>query len=72
MGRAFSLILPGSVALVPVSQVLAGAFVTLSLNGMLLAAGAAMAALTLVAGMTPTARAMGFEPAAASESVGAG
>lgn len=62
MGRVFSLILLGSVALVPVSQVLAGALVTLSLAGMLLATGGLLALLALVAAATPVVRAMGLEP----------
>ena len=62
MGRVFSLILLGSVALVPVSQVVAGAVVNLSLSGMLVAAGAAMTIITLGAAMTPAARRMGLEP----------
>jgi hypothetical protein len=62
MGRVISLILLGSVALVPVSQVIAGAIVTLSLSGMLLVAGVIMAVLTLGAAVTPTARRMGLEP----------
>jgi MFS family permease len=65
MGRVFSLILLGSVALVPVSQVLAGALVQVSLSGMLAVAGIAMAALTLTCATRPTVRDMGLEPMAA-------
>jgi hypothetical protein len=62
MGRVFSLILLGSVALVPVSQVVAGALVTVSLSGMLLAAGTVLALLTLGAATMPAVRTMGLEP----------
>lgn len=67
MGRVMSLILLGSVALVPVSQVVAGAVVTLSLSGMLLTAGCAMTVLTLAAALAPTARRMGLEPMLSDE-----
>ena len=56
-------LLLGSVALVPVSQVIAGALVTVSLSGMLVTAGLTMALFTLVAAVTPTARGFGLEPA---------
>jgi hypothetical protein len=62
MGRVFSLILLGSVALVPVSQVLAGALVQLSLPGMLLGAGILTTLLTLGAATTRDVRAIGLEP----------
>jgi MFS family permease len=62
MGRVMSLLLLGSVALVPVSQVIAGAIVTLRLSGMLFVAGVLMALLTLGAALTPAARRMGLEP----------
>ncbi len=62
MGRVFSLILLGSVALVPVSQVMAGVLVTLSLSGMLLAAGTILVVIALGAAVTPVVRAMGLEP----------
>ena len=62
MGRVFSLILLGSVALIPVSQVLAGALVQLSLSGLLLGAGILTTLVTLGAAVTPDVRAIGFEP----------
>jgi MFS family permease len=62
MGRVFSLILLGSVALVPVSQVVAGALVTISLSGMLLVAGGVLTVLTLAATTLPAVRTMGLEP----------
>lgn len=67
MGRVFGVILLGSVALVPVSQVVAGALVTLSLSGMLIVAGGAMTALALAAAAMPAVRGMGLEPLAAEE-----
>ena len=62
MGRVFSLILPGSVALIPVSQVLTGAPVQLSLPVMLLGAGILATLLTLVATIAPDMRRIGREP----------
>lgn len=62
MGRVFSLILLGSVALVPVSQVVAGALVTLSLSGMLLGAGGCLTVAAIGAALTPVVRTMGLEP----------
>jgi hypothetical protein len=62
MGRVFSLILLGSVALIPVSQVLAGALVQLSLSGMLLGAGILTTLLTLAAAIAPDVRRIGLEP----------
>jgi MFS family permease len=65
MGRVFGVILLGSVALVPVSQVIAGAVVTVSLSGMLLVAGGAMTLVTLACAAAPPVRAMGLEPVVA-------
>lgn len=62
MGRVFSLILLGSVALIPVSQVLAGALVQLSLSGMLLGAGILTTLLILAAAIAPDVRRIGLEP----------
>ena len=63
MGRVMSLLMLGSIALVPASQVVAGALVQVSLTGLLLVAGCLMAALTLGAAATPVMRRMGSEPA---------
>jgi MFS family permease len=71
MGRVFSLILLGSVALVPVSQVVAGAVVSISLSGMLLAAGTVLTVLTLGAATLPAVRTMGLEPILAETEAGA-
>ncbi len=62
MGRVFGVILLGSVALVPVSQVVAGALVAVSLSGMLVVAGVTMTVLTLAAATLPAVRRMGLEP----------
>jgi MFS family permease len=62
MGRVFSVILLGSVGLVPLSQVVAGALVQLSLDGTMIVSGVAMALLTLAAATRPAVRAMGLEP----------
>ena len=66
MGRVFSLILLGSVALIPVSQVLAGALVQVSLSGMLLGAGIMTTLATLAAAAAPAVRGIGLEPVAGS------
>jgi MFS family permease len=63
MGRVFSVILLGSVALVPVSQVIAGALVGVSLSWTLAGAGAVMTAFTLLGALSPKVRGMGMEPA---------
>jgi hypothetical protein len=63
MGRVFSVILLGSVALVPVSQVIAGALVGVSLSWTLGGAGAVMTAFTLLGALSPEVRGMGTEPA---------
>jgi hypothetical protein len=62
MGRVFSVILLGSIGLVPLSQVVAGALVQLSLDGTMIVSGVAMALLTLAAATRPAVRAMGLEP----------
>ncbi len=70
-GRVFGVVLLGSVGLIPLSQLIAGAFVGLSLTGTMVVSGLAMTALTLLAATRPTIRAMGLEPIAA-ESAGQG
>lgn len=62
MGRVFAVILLGSVGLIPVSQVLAGWLVQLSLDGTLIVAGSTMTILTILAGTRPAMRSMGLEP----------
>jgi hypothetical protein len=48
--------------LVPVSMVVAGAVVQVSLDGMLVIAGAGMAIVSVVALLSPAVRRLGFEP----------
>jgi MFS family permease len=62
MGRVLSLIGLGSMALIPLSQVVAGAAVQYSLSGMLLAAGGAMSLVALASLGTTAVRGMGLEP----------
>lgn len=62
MGRVMSLLMFGSMALVPVSMALAGALVQVSLGGMLLVGGIAMTLLTFGALTSSRIRHMGFEP----------
>ena len=62
MGRVMSVLMLGSVGLIPVSMFLAGALVTVSLDGMLIVAGVAMAGVTVVSLLSPTVRKLGFFP----------
>jgi MFS family permease len=71
MGRVFGVILLGSVALVPISQVIAGALISVSLSGMLIVAGTSMTVVTLASAAAPAVRGMGLEPLAAEADGGA-
>ncbi len=62
MGRVMSIILLGSVGLVPISELLAGAAIQVSLEGMLVVAGVAMAVFSLGSLLSPTVRNLGLEP----------
>ena len=62
MGRVISLVGLGTMGLIPVSQVIAGAAVQLSLTAMLTVAGGMMALITLASILTGTVRGMGFVP----------
>jgi MFS family permease len=62
MGRVISLIGLGSMGLIPVSEVVAGAAVQISLSGMLVVAGGTMTMVTLASTLTRTVRNMGLEP----------
>lgn len=62
MGRVISLIGLAATALVPVSQVVAGATVQVSLDGTLFVGGATLAVIAGASAVTPTARRMGLEP----------
>ncbi len=63
MGRVMSLMMFGSVALVPVSMAVSGALVKISLDGVLIGGGLGMAALALVGLTARSVRRMGLEPA---------
>ncbi len=62
MGRVMSVMIMGSVGLVPVSMLLAGAVVSVSLDGMLIAAGIGMGVLCGVSLLSPAVRNLGLEP----------
>jgi MFS family permease len=62
MGRVMSLMMFGSVALVPVSMAVSGALVQISLDGVLIGGGLGMAALALVGLLARSVRRMGLEP----------
>jgi MFS family permease len=62
MGRVISLIMLGSMGLIPVSEVVAGAAVQISLSGMLIVAGGTMTLVTLASTLTHAVRNMGLEP----------
>ncbi|HUP84020.1 MAG TPA: MFS transporter [Candidatus Limnocylindria bacterium] len=62
MGRVMSLMMFGSVALVPISMALSGALVKISLDGVLIAGGLGMAVLSLVGLVSRSVRTMGLEP----------
>jgi MFS family permease len=62
MGRVMSVMIMGSVALVPVSMVIAGALVQVSLDGMLLVAGLGMGAVCPLALLSSAVRHMGLQP----------
>jgi hypothetical protein len=63
MGRVISLMMFGSLALTPISMAVAGAVVTVSLEGTFLVGGLGMAGLTLLALLSVSIRRMGLEPA---------
>jgi MFS family permease len=63
MGRVMSLLITGSVGLVPVSMVVAGAAIQLSVDGTMLVAGAGMALLAGGSLLSPAVRNLGLEPA---------
>jgi MFS family permease len=62
MGRVMSVMIMGSVGLVPVSMLVAGAAVQVSLDAMLVIAGIGMAVLCFGALLSPTVRRLGFVP----------
>ena len=62
MGRVMSLMMFGSVALVPVSMALAGALVKVSLDAVLLGGGLGMTVLAVAGLLSRSVRRMGLEP----------
>lgn len=62
MGRVMSLLITGSIGLVPVSMFVAGAAVQLSVDGTMLIAGAGMALLAGGSLLSPAVRNLGLEP----------
>ena len=62
MGRVMSLLMVGSMGLIPVSQLIAGALVQISLEGLLAVSGLGMAVLTLAALGSARIRGLGLEP----------
>jgi MFS family permease len=62
MGRVMSLMMMGSMGLVPVSMLIAGATVQVSLDLTLVGAGVGMGLLSLVALLSPAVRNLGLEP----------
>jgi len=62
MGRVMSLMMFGSVALVPISMALSGALVKISLEAVLMGGGLGMAALAILGLMSRSVRRMGLEP----------
>ena len=62
MGRVMSLLMLGSMGLVPVSELVAGALVQVSLSGLLAVAGLGMAGVSLAAVSSKRIRDLGFEP----------
>ena len=62
MGRVMSLMMFGSVALVPISMVVSGALVKISLDAVLMGGGMGMAALAIAGLLSRSVRRMGLEP----------
>jgi MFS family permease len=62
MGRVMSLLMTGSVGLVPVSMFIAGAAVQVSLDATMVVAGGGMALLAIGSLLSPTVRDLGLEP----------
>jgi hypothetical protein len=62
MGRVMSLMMFGSVALVPISMAVSGALVKISLDAVLMGGGLGMAALAILGLLSRSVRRMGLEP----------
>jgi hypothetical protein len=63
MGRVMSVLMLGSLGLVPISEFIAGLFVQVNLTGLLVVGGGGMAIVALVSLLSPAIRLMGKEPA---------
>lgn len=64
MGRVMSLMMFGSVALIPLSMAVSGALVKISLDAVLIGGGLGMATLGWIGLLSASVRRMGFEPTA--------
>ena len=62
MGRVMSLMMMGSMGLVPVSMLIAGVTVEVSLDGTFVVAGLGMAAMSVISLLSPAVRNLGLEP----------
>lgn len=67
MGRVMSVMMLGSLGLVPVSTLIAGVVVTVNLSALLIVGGVGMALICLASLLTRPIRNMGFEPVLAVE-----
>jgi MFS family permease len=72
MGRVMSLMMLGSMGLVPVSMFIAGAAVQVSLDATLVVAGLGMAVVSLASLLSPAVRNLGLEPTVEASSAAAG
>ena len=71
MGRVMSLLMVASMGLVPVSELIAGALVQVSLTGVLAVAGLGMAGVSVAALSSARIRGLGLEPPAEAQPSGA-
>jgi MFS family permease len=62
MGRVMSVMILGSIGLVPVSMLIAGAVVQVSLDGLFVVGGVGMTMLCIGSLLSPAVRNMGFQP----------
>ncbi len=67
MGRVMSVMMFGSLGLVPLSTMLAGVFVTIDLSAVLVVGGVGMTVLVLVSLLLRPIRRMGYEPVRPSQ-----
>jgi hypothetical protein len=67
MGRVMSVLMLGSLGLVPISTLIAGIVVTVNLSALLVVGGVGMALICLASLLTRPIRNMGFEPVITAE-----